>query len=197
MTTGSHRRWTSVNATSTAKRRDDTPRVPRETTEVRVWLRLLACSTLVLARLRHNLRVEFGLTLPVFDILVQIDRPPRGPTMGELSKRLMVSKGNVTDLVERLERKGLVARRTDADDGRVQHVFLSARAKTLLDRVIPAHDAWIREAMQSLDRDSLGGLERGLGRLKDALRETEAEPRKPRRSTTKAPRAGARARGET
>lgn len=176
----------------------ETPPALHGTARLRVWLRLLACSTLIETRLRRNLAAEFGLTLPVFDILVQIDRPPLGPSMGELSKRLMVSKGSVTDLVERLERKGLVFRRSDPDDGRLQHVFLSPRAKNLLDRVIPVHDSWIRQAMQGLDADTLADLERGLGRLKDSLRRDAdmPTPRTAGRSAAKAPRTVTRTRGD-
>jgi DNA-binding MarR family transcriptional regulator len=140
--------------------------------ELRVWLRLLACSNMMLARLRQAL-AEFGVTLPTFDILVQIDRPPLGPTMSELSKRLMVSKGSVTDLVERLEKRDLVARRQDRRDGRVQHVYLTAKAVRLLDRVIPVHDAQITQGMAALSRGDLATLHAALGALKDGLRSSK------------------------
>jgi DNA-binding MarR family transcriptional regulator len=144
--------------------------------ELRAWLRLLACTNLMLARLRGTL-AGFDVTLPTFDILVQINRPPLGPTMGELSKRLMVSKGSVTDLIERLEKRDFVVRQQDRHDGRVQHVYLTAKAARLLDRVIPAHDAQIEQAMAGLGRDDLEALHGALGELKAGLRLPEG--RKP------------------
>lgn len=150
--------------------------------DLSTWLRLLACSNLMLNRLRRNLRHEFGMTLPTFDILAQIARPPLEPTMGELSERLMVSKGSVTDLIERLERRDLVTRRSDPHDGRVQHVTLTARGKRLLERIIPVHDRWIREAMATTDRRTLTELHHALGELKQGLRAAEPRTERSRRS---------------
>lgn len=137
--------------------------------ELRLWLRLLASSNLVVARLRRGLKEEFGVTLPAFDLMAQTNRPPLGPTMGELSQRLMVSKGNVTDLVERLEGKGLVVRRVDAGDGRVQHVWLTPEGTDLIERMLPRHAAWLAEAMAGADRAQLERLYDDLGALKAAL----------------------------
>ncbi len=113
--------------------------------------------------LRRGLRNEFGVTLPVFDMLVQAHRPPLGPTMGELSARLMVTKGHVTDLVERLEAKGLIERRSNTNDARLQHVYLTPAGEALLARVVPVHRAWIAEMMAEMDSTNLTQLYELLG----------------------------------
>jgi DNA-binding MarR family transcriptional regulator len=148
--------------------------------ELRVWVRLLACANLVSGHLRRNLRREFGMSLPTFDILAQIARPPLGPTMGELSQRLMVSKGSVTDLVERLERAALVARRADARDRRVQRVHLTAKGQRALDQALPAHNAWLRALMAALGPSALRRLAVDLDELKNALRRVEGAARRMR-----------------
>jgi hypothetical protein len=51
--------------------------------ELRVWLRMLSCTNLVLRHLRRNLKRAFDVTLPRFDLLAQVARPPRGPTLRE------------------------------------------------------------------------------------------------------------------
>lgn len=131
--------------------------------QLRTWLRLMASTNSALNLLRRGLRNEFGVTLPVFDMLVQIHRPPLGPTMGELSARLMVTKGHVTDLAERLEAKGLIARRSNSNDARLQHVYLSQAGEALLARVVPVHRAWIAELMAEMDPASLKQLYELLG----------------------------------
>jgi DNA-binding MarR family transcriptional regulator len=131
--------------------------------QLRTWLRLMASTNSALNLLRRGLRNEFGVTLPVFDMLVQIQRPPLGPTMGELSSRLMVTKGHVTDLAERLEAKGLIARRSNSNDARLQHVYLTPAGETLLARVVPVHRAWIAELMAEMDSASLTQLYELLG----------------------------------
>jgi DNA-binding MarR family transcriptional regulator len=131
--------------------------------QLRTWLRLMASTNSALNLLRRVLRNEFGVTLPVFDMLVQIQRPPLGPTMGELSSRLMVTKGHVTDLAERLEAKGLIARRSNSNDARLQHVYLTQTGEALLARVVPVHRAWIAELMAEMDPANLAQLYELLG----------------------------------
>ena len=87
--------------------------------ETRVWLRMLACGNIIQNELSNHLRAEFGTTLARFDVLAEIARPPLEPTMSELSKRLLVTKGNITDVIGRLESEQLVARQRDPEDARV------------------------------------------------------------------------------
>ena len=81
---------------------------------LRLWLRLLSCSTLIENHIRQRLQAEFATTLPRFDLMAQLERCPEGLKMGELSQRLMVTGGNVTGITDLLEKDGLVARVTDA-----------------------------------------------------------------------------------
>ena len=70
--------------------------------ELRLWLRLLSSTNLISTEVRRRLRTQFDVTLPRFDLLAQLDREKEGLRLGELSKRMMVTNGNVTGLVERL-----------------------------------------------------------------------------------------------
>ena len=78
--------------------------------ELRLWLRLLTCTTLIEAEIRRRLRAHFDTTLPRFDFLAQLDKAD-GLPLGEVSRRMMVSNGNVTGLAERLAAEGLIERR--------------------------------------------------------------------------------------
>lgn len=138
--------------------------------ETRLWLRLLACYNLVEADLRGRLRSGFGSTLARFDVLAQIARPPEGLTMSQLSQRLMVTKGNMTDVIGRLEAERLVERRRDADDARVQRVYLTPSGRRAIEKMLPAHNTWLAELMRDFDRADLQALDELLGRLRAALR---------------------------
>src|SRR5215475_11975201 len=98
--------------------------------ELRLWLRLLTCTNLVEAAIRKRLAEEFDTTLPRFDLLAQLHRAPDGMTLGELSRRMMVTNGNVTGLVERLVKSGHIKRSPLATDRRVQIVKLTAKGHT-------------------------------------------------------------------
>src|SRR5690606_20073769 len=122
----------------------------RDKGELRLWLRLLTCATLIEQRVRERLRKRFGLSLARFDVLAQLDRAPDGLTMGQLSSRLMVSGGNATGLTTRMLEEGLITREPDPRDRRSQVVRLSARGRALFDAVYPEHARWIHEAMSGL-----------------------------------------------
>jgi len=64
--------------------------------EIRLWLRLLTCTTLIEGEVRSRLRERFDVTLPRFDLMAQLDKVPDGMTLSDVSKRMMVSNGNVT-----------------------------------------------------------------------------------------------------
>lgn len=139
--------------------------------EVRLWLRLLACSTLIEKRLRTRLREAFATTLPRFDALAQLYRAPEGLTMGALSDRLMVSAGNITGLIDRLAQEGLVVRAPGPRDRRTQRVRLTAAGRRAFASMTPVHHAWVEEAMAGLDRQEIHQLIGLLGRLKATLKD--------------------------
>jgi len=146
---------------------DDTPLL-----QTRIWLRMLACFNLLERELRTSLRDEFGVSLARFDVLAQVARPPDDPTMGELSRRLKVTKGNITDVVGRLEADGLVERRRDDRDARAQRVRLTARGRRLVQAAIPVHNARLAQLLDGLDAQELKALDALLGRLRADLRDS-------------------------
>jgi DNA-binding MarR family transcriptional regulator len=143
--------------------------------DLRVWFRLLTCATHIERSVRQGLREEFGITLPRFDLLSQLDRAPQGLTMGELSRQLMVTNGNVTGLIDRLVTEGLVARQPSPHDRRAQVVRLTPAGKQAFDAMIPKHQAFIAERFHGLARAELAELHRLLGKLKTAFEAREKE----------------------
>jgi DNA-binding MarR family transcriptional regulator len=141
--------------------------------ELRVWLRLLTCSTLIERQVRQHLREDFDFTLPRFDLLAQLDREPEGLTMGALSRRLMVTTGNVTGLIDRLVAEGLVERQPAPGDRRAQLVRLTPAGKRAFDRMTPAHAAWIHKLFAGLDHAALTTLFDSLAKLKTSLANAE------------------------
>ncbi|WP_245643365.1 MarR family winged helix-turn-helix transcriptional regulator [Roseateles chitosanitabidus] len=114
---------------------------------LRVWLRLLACTTRVEDQIRQRLRNEFGTTLPRFDLLAQLERSPEGLTMRELSQRLMVTGGNVTGIADQLESEGLVVREPHPSDRRSVTVRLTPAGRRSFKRMAATHEGWILELL--------------------------------------------------
>lgn len=138
--------------------------------ETRLWLRLLTCTTLVEAEIRRRLRVEFGFTLPRFDVLAQLERAEDGMVLGEVSRRMMVSAGNLTSLVERLVESGHVSRTTSPTDRRVQIVALTPAGRADFARMASRHGEWLGELFAGLAPADRAALMAEMGKLKRSVR---------------------------
>ena len=138
---------------------------------LRVWLRLLACTNLVTARVRSNLRTAFDTTMPRFDLMAQLERCPQGLRMNELSRRMMVTGGNVTRLVDQLENEGLVARETTPEDRRAFTIRLTAAGRRAFAAMAQLHERWVVEMFGALTRKERLTLFALLAKLKVHLAE--------------------------
>jgi DNA-binding MarR family transcriptional regulator len=138
--------------------------------ELRLWLRLLTCTTLIEGEVRRRLRDEFDVTLPRFDLLAQLDKAPNGMTLGELSQRMMVSNGNVTGLAERLVEQGLLDRRPSPNDRRAQIVSLPAEGRRAFRAMARTHEDWIAQIFAGLDAAEIDQLMNLLAKTKASAR---------------------------
>ena len=136
---------------------------------LRLWLRLLSCTTRIEQTIRQRLRERFGITLPRFDLMAQLEREPRGLTMGELSRRMMVTGGNVTAIVDQLEREDLVLRESQAGDRRSVTVRLTPAGDRAFAAMARAHEEWIVELFGPLSERQQQQLHRLLGALKQGI----------------------------
>jgi DNA-binding MarR family transcriptional regulator len=93
---------------------------------------------------------------------------PDGLTMGELSRRLMVSGGNVTSIVDGLERAGLVRRRQRASDRRTSYVVLTAAGRTAFAEMAREHERWIDGLLAEVGDEDVDALTELLAELKHA-----------------------------
>jgi DNA-binding MarR family transcriptional regulator len=133
---------------------------------LKVWLRLLACSTQIETEIRRRLRTRFGMTLARFDYLAQLHRHPEGLRMSALSRYLMVTGGNVTALTDDLEKDGLVLREVDTEDRRSFKVALTGPGRKAFEKVAQIHESWVVELLSGLDADQKHQLQDLLGTLR-------------------------------
>jgi DNA-binding MarR family transcriptional regulator len=141
---------------------------PRSKRRLRLWLRLYAATSVIEREMRRFLRQRFGTTLPRFDLMAALERAPDGLTMGELSRRLMVTGGNVTSVVDGLERAGLVRRRQPASDRRTSYVVLTAAGRTAFAEMAREHERWIDGLLAEVADEDVDALTDLLAELKHA-----------------------------
>ena len=134
--------------------------------EVRLWLRLLACTNQIEQEIRTRLRVRFGTSLARFDYLAQLDRHPQGLRMSALSRYLMVSGGNVTGLTDQLVADGWVERVPDPTDKRATLLRLTGRGRSRFDEMAAAHEEWLVQMFSGFGCDKEKALFDLLGRFR-------------------------------
>lgn len=136
---------------------------------IRLWLRMLATNRLVETRTRRLLQERHATTLPRFDLMAQLERHPEGLRMGELSRRLMVTGGNVTGITDQLVREGLVTRAAPPDDRRAFVVRLTPAGRRQFERMAESHEAWVVRLVGGLAAPERRQLFELLGRLKRSV----------------------------
>jgi DNA-binding MarR family transcriptional regulator len=140
---------------------------------LRLWLRLLSCTTRVEDKIRQKLRESFDITLPRFDLMAQLERHPDGLSMGELSRRMMVTGGNITTIVDQLEKEKLVLRVVGVNDRRSFTVKLTQAGKDAFTDMAIAHEAWVADLFEGLSVSQQTELYTLLGAMKRNLQKQE------------------------
>ena len=142
---------------------------------LRLWLRLLTCTQLIEKQVRTELRERFDTTLPRFDLMSQLERNPDGLKMNELSRRMMVTGGNITGITDQLVIEGLVERLEVAGDRRAFHVRLTALVRKSFEDMARQHEGWIVNAFSGLSARDINALHKLLGKVKQHHTATPAK----------------------
>jgi DNA-binding MarR family transcriptional regulator len=137
--------------------------------ELRLWLRLLACSVKMETLLSQRLRREFKTSMARFDVLAQLERFPDGLSMSDLSRRLLVSNGAITGLVDKLEKEAMVTRHEDPDDRRSTIVRLTRKGRDSFLRMARRHEEWVVSILGELSAEAQSELLQNLTLLQRNL----------------------------
>ncbi|HYW31736.1 MAG TPA: MarR family transcriptional regulator [Gemmatimonas sp.] len=116
---------------------------------LRLWVIMARAHSAIAAHAAADV-ARHGLTLAEFGILEALYH--RGSMLlGELQRRILVSSGGITFLVDRLTAKGFVERRTCESDRRARYAALTPRGEALVAEIFPAHAAALTQAMSTLE----------------------------------------------
>ena len=142
---------------------------PHSKQSLRLWLKLLGCTTVVEKRLRARMDADFSTTLPRFDVLAALERHPEGLKMSALSEFLMVSNGNVTGVITRLIEEGFVTRTVDHDDRRSATGRLTRKGRDEFLKMAAANEIWMDTMFSDLSDRQIEDLMRLLGHLRHSI----------------------------
>jgi DNA-binding MarR family transcriptional regulator len=141
----------------------------RSKESLRTWLRLLSCENVIEQKIRSRFREQFEVTLPQFDVLSELEHASEKLTMSQLSKELMVSNGNITGVVDRLEKNKLVVRIRPEHDRRVQYIELTTEGKDAFRRMARKHEQWLEEWLAGVSIEEMEQLQKLLLKTRDSV----------------------------
>lgn len=147
-----------------------------------IVVRLLAAHNVLIGALRSGLGPS--LSLARFDLLATLARED-GQTLAALSRKLLVTAGNLTGLVDRAERDGIVERRPDESDRRLTRVHLTSKGQSLAARAIRRHAQVAEQIAGGLDRRERDELRHLLGRARESFEAFQARSAKAHKKQAK------------
>ncbi len=144
---------------------------PAQDIAVRVWFRLIRLEARLAAAVAERLR-EISLSVPQCDVLTTLTEA-EGVSQQALAKRLYVTKGNISGLLDRLETAGMVERRSTANDRRQYEIYLTEAGRAAAERAIAIQRELIGATIGRMGASDLGAFERLLVEMRDIFREQE------------------------
>ncbi|MGL4235857.1 MarR family winged helix-turn-helix transcriptional regulator [Tabrizicola sp.] len=132
---------------------------------LKMWVRLLGVTRASENHLREFLRLQHDTTLPRFDVMAALYRRRDGVTMSDLSRMLLVSNGNATAVVDRLEGDGFVRRTPSEVDRRTVHVALTPEGLKAFEVMAEGHETEVARLFARLSEEDLEHMTTILKRM--------------------------------
>lgn len=154
-----------------ARQKNEKAPQPISKERLRLWLKLLKASSLVEEEVRRRLRTERNWTLPRFDVMSALSRAHDGLKMSDISKKLRVSNGNITGIVDKLAEEGLALRVAVPGDRRASLVRLTPKGQAVFAEHAAAHEGWINQILGGLNAEDIDAMVRHLDHLTSSIEE--------------------------
>ena len=132
---------------------------------LKMWIRLLGVTRAAENELREYLRLKHDTTLPRFDVMAALYRRREGVTMSELSRMLLVSNGNATTVVDRLEADGFVRPTPSETDRRTVFVALTPSGLAEFEGLAEGHETEVSKLFSGISEADLEAMTEILKRM--------------------------------
>ena len=142
----------------------------RQRESLKLWIELIRYSSKLEQIIDDNLRQNFGQNISRFDVLSQLERENgNGLTVGELAQRLIASKGNITGLLDRMKKDGLVSRAEKPEDRRSFQINITKKGLKLFNKMADSNAKWVAQSFRSIELKSMKEITHFLSDARLAL----------------------------
>lgn len=142
----------------------------RQRESLKLWIELLRYSNKFEQIIDDKLRHNYGQNISRFDVLSQLARAnPNGLTVGELAGQLIASKGNITGLLDRMQKDGLIEKEAKHDDKRSYMVRNTKKGSALFIEMAEKNAQWVETALAAIDIDHMKEFTQFLSKSRNSL----------------------------
>jgi DNA-binding MarR family transcriptional regulator len=141
---------------------------------VRIWSSLRAAHALMERVISEDLLRERAVGLVDFELLAMLIVCGGTARTSDLCRDLVMSKSNMTRLIDRVEYDGLVARSRDVEDARVVHVAITRNGRAEYRRILPAYQRSVQRAVAAISDSDVVAVNRSMHRVAERLHEASA-----------------------
>lgn len=137
---------------------------------LRAWLYLMKCAKGMEQEMSDRFRESYNSSFSRFDVMAHLHHAgEKGISTSQLGGRLLASKGNITRLLDRMEKDGLVSRQTSSRDRRISNVSLSKKGVELFSQMAKEHEAWSHELFDVFSEEEKDLLVKLLKTVKSSM----------------------------
>jgi DNA-binding MarR family transcriptional regulator len=130
------------------------------------WIALVRTHARLWDQVEAQMRHDSGLTMPRYDVLMQLDMAGGRLGLSELASRIVLSASGLSKLLDRMETAGLIRREPDPSDARSTFAKITPRGRSLVKKARRSHHAWLQRAFgDALDDRDVADLSRIMGRI--------------------------------
>lgn len=142
----------------------------RQRESLKLWIELLRYSNELEQIIDDKLRQNYKQNISRFDVLSQLEREKEnGLTVGDLASRLIASKGNITGLIDRMQKDGLITKVSRQDDRRSYIISITDKGLLLFNEMAENNAQWVEDALSALDVESMSGFTNFLNKARQNL----------------------------
>src|SRR4051794_25938130 len=130
------------------------------------WLALIRTHARLWDQVETQMRQDSGLTVPRYDVLMQLDQARGRLGLSELASTIVLSPSGLSKLLDRMEGSGLLRREPDPRDARSTFARITPKGRSLVRKARQSHHVWLQRAFgDALDDRDIADLARVMGRI--------------------------------
>lgn len=145
----------------------------RQRESLKLWIELIRYSSKLEQIIDDKLRQNYSQNISRFDVLSQLAREEKyGLSVGELAARLIASKGNITGLIDRMQKDGLINKSSRPEDRRSYIITITEKGSQIFTEMAGNNALWVEEALKAIDIDHMKEFTKFLHQSRESLEES-------------------------